>query len=150
TIAALNDQHALDRERQSQALSDYERALAGSEFSDTAAWQAAQRDQAQCDNMQRTIEHYYEELHQTRGRLAQINKALEGVEPPDLEQLSETLRQANDAAQQSEQAWHQVRDRLQGLTTLQARLVTIRENSAGLDREYAVYGTLSEVASGRQ
>lgn len=150
TIAALNDQHAQDRERQAQALSDYERALADSEFSDTAAWQAAQRDQAQCDTMQRAIEHYYEELHQTRGRLAQINKALEGVAPPDLEQLSETLQYAIDAAQQSEQAWQQVRDRLQGLTTLQARLVTIRENSAGLDREYAVYGTLSEVASGRQ
>ena len=150
TITALNDQHAQDSERQAQALCNYECALADSEFSDTAAWQVAQRDQAQCNGMQHAIERYYEELHQTRGRLAQINKALEGVAPPDLAQLSELQQQANDAMQQSEQAWQQVRDRLQAFTTLQARLVTIRENSAGLDREYAIYGTLSEVASGRQ
>lgn len=150
TIAALQAQLAQDKQLHAAAMQQYEHALQRSEFADTANWQAAQRDEAQCAALQSAIDGYYEALHQTRGRYAELGKALDGLVQPDLDQYAREAQDAATVAQQAELAWQQVRDRLLALTTLQERLVKIRTSSAALDEEYAVYGTLSDVASGRQ
>ena len=150
TIAALRAQLAQDKQLHAAAMQQYEHALQRSEFADTANWQAAQRDEAQCAALQSAIDGYYEALHQTRGRYAELGKALDGLVQPDLNQYAREAQDAATVAQQAELAWQQVRDRLLALTTLQERLVKIRTSSAALDEEYAVYGTLSDVASGRQ
>lgn len=150
TIAALQAQLAQDKQLHAAAMQQYEHALQRSEFADTANWQAAQRDEAQCAALQSAIDGYYEALHQTRGRYAELDKALDGLVQPDLDQYAREAQDAATVAQQAELAWQQVRDRLLALTTLQERLVKIRTSSAALDEEYAVYGTLSDVASGRQ
>ncbi len=150
TIAALQEQHAQDSKLHADAIHTYEVALQASEFTDTADWQSARLEPAQCDAMQREIEGHYEQLHQMKGRQAQLHNALAGLVPPDLEQLLDAQQLAATLAQDAEQAWQQIRDRLLSLTTLQQRLSRIRDSSAELDKEYAVYGTLSDVASGRQ
>ena len=150
TIAALQEQLAQDTQLHAAAIHKYEQALQRSEFADTGSWQAAQRDEAQCAALQQEIDGYYEALHQTRGRCAELGQALDGVAEPDLEHCLREEQAAATVAQQAEQTWQQLRDRLLALTTLQERLQKISTSSAALDEEYAVYGTLSDVASGRQ
>jgi exonuclease SbcC len=150
TIAALREQLAQDKQLHIAAMQKYEDALARSDFAETGSWQTAQRDEAQCAALQSAIDSYYEALHQTRGRYAELGKALDGLVQPDLDQCLREEQAAATVAQQAEQAWQQIRDRLLALTTLQDRLVKIRASSVALDEEYAVYGKLSDVASGRQ
>ena len=150
TIAALTEQLAQDKRLHVDATHNYEHALKQSEFADTPDWQAAQRDQAQRTGLQSAISQFYEQLHQTQGRLAELSKALDGQVLPDLDQCVREQQTAEALAREAEQAWQQIRDRLLTLTTLQERLAKIRTSSAALDEEYAVYGTLSDVASGRQ
>ncbi|AHG63654.1 AAA family ATPase [Advenella mimigardefordensis] len=150
TIAALREQLEQDRQLHVAAMDKYEQTLQQSEFADTDSWQAAQKDEAQCTALQTAIADHYEALHQTRGRYAELEQVLHSLAQPDPEQCLQEQQEAALLAQQAEQAWQHIRDRLLALTTLQARLVKIRASSAVLDEEYAVYGTLSDVASGRQ
>lgn len=150
TIAALQEQAVLDRQLHEDAQQTYLGALQASEFADTQSWQAAQRDPSECTVMQNAISEYYEELHQTKGRYTELGKALVGLGMPDLDELVNKQQLAATAAHEAEQAWQQVRDRLLALTHLQERLGKIRKSSKELDDEYAVFGTLSDVASGRQ
>lgn len=150
TIVALGEQQSQEQALHAQAEQSYKQALQDSEFADTTAWQAARLAASDCDTLQRQIESYYEQLHQMQGRLDQLQSALADREPPDLDKLLSEQQAAATSMQEAEEAWQRIRDRLQALTTLQQRLAQIRANSKALDEEYAVYGTLSDVASGRQ
>ena len=150
TKAALTEQLSQDERAGAESRDAYQRALQNSSFQHREDWSAARMEAAQLADLTREIRGYYEKLHETRGRHDQLAKELAGRLRPDLEQLQAAQDAASQAARQAEQAWQQLRDRLNAASTVLSRLRTIHENSTALEHEYAVFGTLSDVASGRQ
>lgn len=150
TKAALAEQLAQEERASAERRAAYEQALLNSPFQRREDWHAARMDEAQLADMTREIRLYYEKLHETRGRHDQLARELTDRVRPDLDQLQSLQEAASLAARQAEQAWQQLRDRLNAAKTVLSRLQMIHENSAALEREYAVFGTLSDVASGRQ
>lgn len=101
------------------------------------------------EELSNVISAYNDELTHLNGQLEQQEKALKESVKPDLEAISGSCKEKQIVYNEAENVWKKLDARVNQLKDVKAKLKKAHEKSAKLQEEYAIYGTLSNVANGR-
>ncbi|RUR29567.1 SMC family ATPase [Vreelandella andesensis] len=132
-----------------QAQAKWRTALQTSPFESEAAFQAAQLDDHQRQDMARQAESYQRRLAELEGALQNYHAQLAEKSPPDIAALT-TLTETAQAEEHAQlESWRALDGRLSTLQGIGQKLSAAHAAQAELEAQYRVWGTLSEVANGR-
>ncbi|MEB3227072.1 MAG: AAA family ATPase [Synechocystis sp.] len=142
----------LTEQEQSQTEADqaWQLALKASPFSDLQTFQSAQLSDSEQTAIAEAIKIYEQERNQLTGAVQQLQTQLTDKMPPDLPALEQQLNQADANLTEKSTLYHNLVSRCQSLENIQQKLQTAQKELAKLDADYAIYGTLSEVANGQR
>ena len=118
-------------------------------FADEEEFRRALLNEEQFESIKKQIAEYDATGQRLLGALQQLQQQLAGKQKPDLEQLELKRRSAEIVKNQVLTTWHQLDKRLSLLLDTRKKLQKAAAESAELDRQYAVIGTLSDVANGQ-
>ena len=132
-----------------QTQAEWQAALLASPFEDEAAFQAAQLDDAQRQELIHQVDTYQRRLAELEGALQNYHAQLAEKTPPDLAALSSQTEAAQAEENSQLEAWRTLDGRLTTLHGIRQKLAKAHTAQAELEAQYQVWGTLSEVANGR-
>ncbi len=149
----VGDAAAAQRQKAETALTEARQcasvALASSSFADETAYRSALLDD---ENLrQRKVEEkaFEKKLEQLTGAYTQLSEQLQGIARPDLAVLVATTAAAKEAKDRATETWSSLDKRLSLLLDTRKKLESTAAEQKKLDDEYAVVGTLSDVANGQ-
>nr|WP_305793207.1 SMC family ATPase [Sedimenticola hydrogenitrophicus] len=132
-----------------QAETQWTEALGASPFADQRAFEQALLEPRERTALQQTVQEYEASCQQTAGALQQQQVALEGHTAPDIPAREQQLATATELKEQADQAWRQLDSRQGQLQGAVQKLAESERQCAALEQQYALIGTLSEVANGQ-
>lgn len=148
-LRGANQQVARSQQALEQAQTEWQTALQASSFESEAAFQAAQLEDSQRQDLVRQVEAYQRRLAELDGALQNYHAQLAEKTPPDLAALT-TLTEAAQAEEHTKlESWRALDGRLNTLQGIRQKLTAAHTAQAELEAQYRVWGTLSEVANGR-
>ncbi|MBO2688449.1 AAA family ATPase [Shewanella algae] len=133
---ATKAQHALDE------------ALKQSGFAGRQALEQAQLDEAQMQALAEKIESWRTQRSELQALLKAMDERLAGQSLPELGQLENLWQQQQQQLAEAEDAWQTLNNRMQSLKGTEAQLNKEALAAQALEQEYALIGTLSDVANG--
>lgn len=151
---ALSNEKALNRQLNDQssandeALSAWRVALASSRFEHDERFLDSVLDEKEQAQLKDDIDRYRTEIDSLKAVIEQLKKELSGQAMPELRKLEEDLAQKADSFKELDDAWRAKEARENQLKKLKQKLQETHESNAKLTEQYAVIGTLSEVANG--
>ncbi len=128
-----------------QTLDD---ALKQSGFAGRQALEQAQLDEAQMQALAEKIEAWRTQRSELQALLKAMDERLAGQSLPELRQLESLWRQQQQQLAEAEDAWQMLNNRMQSLKGTEAQLNKEALAAQALEQEYALIGTLSDVANG--
>lgn len=132
-----------------EAQKTWQQALEQSAFSDAEAFYAALLDDQQVNALEQEVDQHRQGLEQLKGVAQQLEQELADVQRPDMAALERQKDTQLTAYQQAEESWRALDQRLQQLIGVQRKLKHAQSANAELEAQYAIYGTLSDVANGQ-
>lgn len=102
----------------------------------------------QFENLKESITQFEQKCITVNAQILQLSQQLQNVAPPDLDKLQEQVIKAKMLQQHKEEEFTQLHGRFNLLTHTQSQLQEAQEQGQDLEKEYAVVGTLSDVANG--
>lgn len=145
---ALSEQLDEQKKQSEQASHDWGQALTASDFVDETAFLAARLDEVQQKAIKAEIEAYRSEVDSLKAVIKELQSELKDKVKPDLPAIEKSLMEAREQFKEKDDAWRVLEARIKQLADIQRKLKRAHEKSAELTKQYAVFGTLSEVASG--
>ncbi|GAB1045865.1 MAG: SMC family ATPase [Shewanella algae] len=128
-----------------QTLDD---ALKQSGFAGRQALEQAQLDEAQMQALAEKIEAWRTQRSEQQALLKAMDERLAGQILPELGQLESLWQQQQQQLAEAEDAWQTLNNRMQSLKGTEAQLNKEALAAQALEQEYALIGTLSDVANG--
>lgn len=128
-----------------QTLDD---ALKQSGFASRQALEQAQLDEAQMQALAEKIEAWRTQRSEQQALLKAMDERLAGQSLPELGQLESLWQQQQQQLAEAEDAWQTLNNRMQSLKGTEAQLNKEALAAQALEQEYALIGTLSDVANG--
>ncbi|MBO2650183.1 AAA family ATPase [Shewanella algae] len=128
-----------------QTLDD---ALKQSGFAGRQALEQAQLDEAQMLALAEKIEAWRTQRSEQQALLKAMDERLAGQSLPELGQLESLWQQQQQQLAEAEDAWQTFNNRMQSLKGTEAQLNKEALAAQALEQEYALIGTLSDVANG--
>ncbi|MFT5721968.1 MAG: exonuclease SbcC [Motiliproteus sp.] len=129
--------------------SAWEQAWNASAFNDLAAFQQALLDEQQQRLLQSELDNYHSALHSLQGALALLHQELAGKHLPDKPLIAAALAEAIQRFTTADSHWQRLDKRHSQLLSVQQKLRLAHQTNAALEAQYAIFGTLSEVANGQ-
>ncbi|WP_271910831.1 AAA family ATPase [Vreelandella alkaliphila] len=148
-LRSANQQLARNQQALEQSQAEWQIALQASSFDSEAAFQAAQLEDSQRQDLARHVEAYQRRLAELDGALHNYHAQLAEKTPPDLAALTKFTEVAQAEEHTQLEAWRTLDGRLNTLQGIRQKLAAARAAQAELEAQYRVWGTLSEVANGR-
>ena len=130
-------------------LSSWLSALSDSVFDDQADFLSAILDSEQQHQVQERIQRYESDRLQKQGALTAIESELNSQTPPDMATVEAVWHTAKLQLEQAEQQWRTLHNQQIVLEEKLKGLEQIKRESEILQQQYAVAGTLSDVANGQ-
>lgn len=154
TVASTTHEAAIETYSKSEsALMDakekWRSTLATSPFSNEEAYQSVLLEQHQIQDLKKEIQTYDSDLNHLKGALQQQEKTLDGKTPPNLKQLKKELEEAGTKKELTDKHWQQLNSRMNQLETASKKIGQGTAKQKLLEEEYALVGTLSEIANGQ-
>ncbi|MFV7667148.1 AAA family ATPase [Shewanella algae] len=128
-----------------QTLDD---ALKQSGFAGRQALEQAQLDEVQMQALAEKIEAWRTQRSEQQALLKAMDERLAGQSLPELGQLESLWQQQQQQLAEAEDAWQTLNNRMQSLKGTEAQLNKEALAAQALEQEYALIGTLSDVANG--
>ncbi|MBO2692609.1 SMC family ATPase [Shewanella algae] len=128
-----------------QTLDD---ALKQSGFAGRQALEQAQLNEAQMQALAEKIEAWRTQRSELQALLKAMDERLAGQSLPELRQLESLWQQQQQQLAEAEDAWQTLNNRMQSLKGTEAQLNKEALAAQALEQEYALIGTLSDVANG--
>ncbi|WP_198783030.1 AAA family ATPase [Shewanella putrefaciens] len=135
--------------QQTRAQQQLNQQLVAAGFVDQQALFEAILDETQLHALANEIEVYQQQCALTKAQCEQLALKLKDKVPPDSIKLAVELESAQQALQVAEQAWQLLHTRTVLLTQTQTQLSIADTKAKALEDEYAVIGTLADVANGK-
>ncbi|WP_076408721.1 AAA family ATPase [Shewanella sp. UCD-KL12] len=139
-----------------QAKAQYDKALAElntqlvtSGFADKAALTQALLPLDTLEQIADELAKYQQDSIANQTSLQQLNEKLTGQSKPQLSLLESSVAASQSQQQEAEQAWQLIQGRVTQLSQTQKQLKDADTQAKKLEDEYAVIGTLAEVANGQ-
>ena len=130
-------------------LSSWLSALSDSVFDDQADFLSAILDSEQQHQVQERIQRYESDRLQKQGALTAIESELNSQTPPDMATIEAVWHTAKLQLEQAEQQWRTLHNQQIVLEEKLKGLEQIKRESEILQQQYAIAGTLSDVANGQ-
>ncbi|EGU37721.1 DNA repair exonuclease [Vibrio ichthyoenteri ATCC 700023] len=124
-------------------------ALMQSPFDDEKGYLMAKLEPQQVEAFEQTLNQYAERASSLEGALSTLEQDLAGSDLPNIELLEQQTEQANGVYQSRLDAKSQLQSILANLDKVASRLTELYQQNAALEKEYQVFGTLSDIANGR-
>jgi exonuclease SbcC len=124
-------------------------ALSSSSFADETAYRSALLDEEKLQQRKMEEKAFEKKLEQLTGAHQQLSEQLQGLARPDLAVLTATTAAAKEAKDRATATWSRLDKRLSLLLDTRKKLASAAVEQKKLDDEYAVVGTLSDVANGQ-
>ncbi len=99
--------------------------------------------------MEQYVARFNRQQYELEGQYKRICEQLEGKTVPDLVQMESRHDEIKQLRDQVQLEWQHNAEQLNQLESVAVKIGRINEQNAGLEREYAIYGTLSHIANGR-
>jgi len=136
--------------RDLQALEDeWRKRLADSPFDNQQAFEQAILAEPEQRQVRARLEEHEQAVQKNVGALQTQEASLEGQVRPEIDALEQAQTVAKEAAERAEQAWLELDKRVGRLRDAEAHLTRSEQQCAEQERQYALVGTLSEVANGQ-
>ncbi|MEH6822345.1 MAG: SMC family ATPase [Motiliproteus sp.] len=148
-LQALNQQQQQLATQCETAESNWQLALRDSPFDRIESFQQALLDDSQQQQIASEIEAYRSALNSLMGALALLQQELAGKTRPDLRIMEAALDEKTSVFNGADEHWRQLDKRHSQLLGVQQKLRRAHQTHADLEAQYAIFGTLSEVANGQ-
>lgn len=135
--------------KSAEARSKWDKSIVSSPFTTEEQYKAAILTDDDQESLSNILSTYKDELIHIKGELEQQQKTLKDSSKPDLEQINILCDEKQTLFTAAENTWKELDARVNQLKTVKSKLKKAHEKSAMLEDEYAIYGTLSNVANGR-
>lgn len=151
---AIADEKALGNQRKeqekltTQSTALWNASMSASIFNNDDDFLRARIDDEQQSAMKHEIEAYHWALKNLEGAVKQLKSELEGKQHIDLSILEQKLSIQQQAASDAEIVWRQLDARAAQLISVKEKLTKAHDANESLHKEYAIYGTLNDVANG--
>ncbi|BAJ02915.1 AAA family ATPase [Shewanella violacea] len=137
------------RDHSDKANVELDAQLVTSGFSDKQALVQALLSSDESQKIADDITQYQQDCVANQTRLAQLREKLAEQVKPDLTDIEADLSTKQTEQQQAEHSWQLIQSRVTQLTQTQKQLKDADSQAKKLEDEYAIIGTLSEVANGQ-
>ncbi|PKG73462.1 SMC family ATPase [Shewanella sp. GutCb] len=137
------------QEQADKAQAELDSQLSTSGFSDKQALSQALLSSDGLQTLTDEIAKYQQDCIANQATLTPISDKLAGQVKPQLAESELSLASIQTEQQLAEQSWQRVQSRVTQLTQTQQQLKEADANAKKLEDEYAIIGTLSEVANGQ-
>jgi len=149
TNEALSKQHA-DLQLQSTVTeAAWNNALIQSAFDNFEAFYQALLSEPEQKNLKIEIDSYRSELDSLNGAVLQLKTDLAEQLLPDMAIIEQQLNDKLALFKSADEAWRKLEERSNQLQGVKSKLTKAHEKNAEFTAQYAVYGTLSDVANGQ-
>lgn len=148
TEKTLSDQLKVQKSKAEEALSNWKSSLGESEFADEQAFMVAKLDDEQQGALRISIDLYRSEMDSLTAVIKELETELVGKAKPELIVLESALSDATKTFKETDDIWRGLEARSKQLGSLKEKLTEAHKKSENLAKQYAVLGTLSEVANG--
>ena len=149
SLASCNQQIASLQQTLQQANDELKDALIKAEFDDEQALQSANISEASKLKLEKEISEYQQQCTINQAKLAELETALKERQMPELETLEQQHNQQQQQYAQADQAWQTLHSQLTQLHQVQQQLQELDKSTSNLEAQYAVVGTLADVANGQ-
>lgn len=123
--------------------------LQASTFEDQGAYQKSKLSESRLNNLQLSIQAFSQNLAHIKGQLVQQELSLKGKTEPDISRLEMLCDEMKIEFNASEKDWKTLDARVDQLKSVQKKLKKAHDVNLQLEKNYEIYGTLSNVATGR-
>ena len=130
------------------AGSSWDEALEQSDFETLEQFLGVQLDDANRATLRTEVDQYRSELDSLKGAVSQLKEELAEKKRPDLMLISTILEQSSLQLKETDNAWRELEARSKNLISVQQKLKKAHLESATLNKQYDVIGTLNDVANG--
>lgn len=148
-VRSYQEQEQQWQDRVRQTRQAWTHALQGSQFESLDAYLSAHLSDQEAERLEQTIQQYEEKTLTLKTRLQTLNAETEGRQKPDIESLSQSVSQFQLQADESLKALTEIRSRLDSLNGVKMKLTQLRARNEALEKEYQIFGTLSDIANGK-
>lgn len=146
---ALKDHHAELTQRTTEAEQIWNRALTESVFADLESFHQALLTEGEQQSLKTEIDSFQTELNTLNGAVSQLKSELSGQAPPDMIAIEQLLAEKTNLFKTTDETWRKLEERNNQLQGVKAKLAKASEKNTDLEAQYAIYGTLSDVAGGQ-
>ncbi|MEH6469936.1 MAG: SMC family ATPase [Halopseudomonas sp.] len=146
---ARTQQHQQQSEQCAAVDSAWQQALLASPFGSIEDYLQARLDQTQQQALKAELDHYRSAIDNLSGALALLQQELADKTLPDLVVADATLAEATEQFNLADGQWRELDKRHSQLTDVKGKLDQAHSKNAELEAQYAIYGTLSDVANGQ-
>ena len=152
--AKESDNSALTRlhettNKASTAQADFEAQLELSDFETQAQIEQYSLPNEKLQQIRKDIEVHEQKLQQNATLLKQLKSKLASTQAPDLTALETAVAESKKRYDEAETQWQTLSGSLTQLESTVKAIAQIDQESSSLEEEYAVIGTLSDVANGQ-
>ncbi|QUN04661.1 SMC family ATPase [Shewanella yunxiaonensis] len=133
---------------QQQAETEFLQQLQAAGFNDNTALEHATLASAAMAQLEQQLRDWEKQRDQLIGKLEALQQKLQESAVPDLPTLEQRLTNAQRHWQQAESAWQQLHTQMANLQRAADKLQQEAQASRLLEQQYAVVGTLADVANG--
>ena len=148
TEKALRVQHQEQQKISDNAISQWQQALANSEFANITEFLSLQLSEEAQNDLQHTVEHFQTTIERLTAVIEQLSEALKDQQKPNIATIEQNVSALREVFDQKETAWHQINARVDVLHKTNEKLDKANQENTVLHKQYEVIGTLSEVANG--
>ncbi|WP_293265177.1 SMC family ATPase [Neptunomonas sp.] len=131
------------------AKTQWQASLLGSAFESVEEFKELLLDVAVKDSLVLRIEGYKKAVQHNLGALQSQQQALGDSIRPDLQPYLDKIAVAQETLLAAERQWRLIHDQLTLLQSTQQRIAALDKDGCALEAQYAVVGTLSDVANGQ-
>lgn len=132
-----------------QAGEQWRAALDATPFAELEAFSQALMPEEEASQLRKSVDDYEQTVQRIAGAIGQQQSALAGQTRPDLPALEQQLAAATEKRKSADQAWRSLDKRQDELQRAWERLGENQRQCAALEQQYALVGTLSDVANGQ-
>ncbi|MBO2569982.1 AAA family ATPase [Shewanella algae] len=147
-LASSREDNARAEQFANKAQQTLDDALKQSGFAGRQALEQAQLDEVQMQALAEKIEAWRTQRSEQQTLLKAMDERLAGQSLPELGQLESLWQQQQQQLADAEDAWQTFNNRMQSLKGTEAQLNKEALAAQALEQEYALIGTLSDVANG--
>jgi len=123
--------------------------LTESDFDNLDAFNRALLSDEEKQSIKDEVETYRSELKILEGAVKQLKSDLKDKTQPDLDVIEEQLTEKTALFKAVDEVWRKFEERNNLLISVQKKLTIAHETNAELEAQYAIFGTLSDVANGK-